>query len=214
MNNQQNHATQLIIYTCSICNQEITTKQYSFLCHQHFEPNHWVHKKCTSTLIKDYHPAWTCPLHTSVITTPATPNSAITPSSHKSNATHQSKSQISPPSISASHPNPPTKKKNHNLKILKLNINGIKNKTAELRQLLIEENIDVAVIQETRLHHSSKTPSIPNYSFTRQDAQSKQQPNPKPVVVALLLTSKKIFPTPIQHRMHYQTSNPKPPQYH
>src|SRR5206468_5419507 len=42
-------------------------------------------------------------------------------------------------------------------------------KTHELKQLLTEQNIDVAVIQETRLHPDTKTPQIPNYSFTRQD---------------------------------------------
>jgi len=64
-----------------------------------------------------------------------------------------------------------TTQKDKNLKILQLNINGIKNKITELRHFLNEEDIDVAVIQETKLHPSSKTPSIPNYSFTRQDRQ-------------------------------------------
>src|SRR5688572_27454104 len=59
--------------------------------------------------------------------------------------------------------------KNQNLKILQLKINGIKNKIPELQQLLAEESIDVAVIQETRLHPSSKTPTISNYSVIRQD---------------------------------------------
>src|SRR5437867_8046154 len=34
---------------------------------------------------------------------------------------------------------------------------------------MTEQNIDVAVIQETRLHPDTNTPQIPNYSFTRQD---------------------------------------------
>src|SRR5688572_27880493 len=60
-------------------------------------------------------------------------------------------------------------KGNQNLKILQLNINEIKNKIPELQQLLAQESIDVAVIQETRFHPSSKTPTIPNYSVIRRD---------------------------------------------
>src|SRR5688572_12298796 len=53
-------------------------------------------------------------------------------------------------------------KRNHNLKIFQLSINGIRNKIAELQQLLVQETIDVAVIQETGLHPSYKTTKIPN----------------------------------------------------
>ena len=72
---------------------------------------------------------------------------------------------------------------NHNgiLKILQLNINGINNKMAELQQFLNEENIDVAAIQETRLHPLNKTPEIKGYSCTRKDrplpASSKAKTN-------------------------------------
>src|SRR5437867_6271915 len=52
---------QSIIYECSICNKEITDKHYSLLCHLQSDTNHWIHKKCTKTVIKDYHPAWKCP---------------------------------------------------------------------------------------------------------------------------------------------------------
>ena len=58
---------------------------------------------------------------------------------------------------------------NRTLKILQLNINGINNKLAELQQFLNEENIDIAAIQETRLHPSNKTPEIKGYSCTRKD---------------------------------------------
>src|SRR5206468_3858453 len=86
------------------------------------------------------------------------------------------------------------KKCNHNLKILQLNINGIRNKATELQQLLIEENIDVAVIQETRLQPSSKTPTIPNYSFTRQDRHTTTSAKPKTIGGGLIICIKDNLP--------------------
>jgi len=62
--------------------------------------------------------------------------------------------------------------KNPKLKILQLNINGIQNKTMELQKLLTDQNIDIALIQESKLNSSSKTPYILNYSNSRQDRQN------------------------------------------
>jgi hypothetical protein len=65
------------------------------------------------------------------------------------------------------------------LKVLQLNINGVRNKITELKQLLTTENIDVAVIQETKLHPSIKTPEIQNYSSSRQDRPGLDPSNPR-----------------------------------
>ena len=200
-NHHQQHLTnQSVIYECSICNKEITDKHYSLLCHLQSDTNHWVHKKCTKTAVKDYHPAWKCPLHTSTTTSLAASIPINIIPSHNSNPTRQSKPQIpqskpksSPPSTNASPPNP-GKKCNHNLKILQLNINGIRNKATELQQLLIEENIDVAVIQETRLQPSSKTPTIPNYSFTRQDRHTTTSAKSKTIGGGLIIYIKDNLP--------------------
>src|SRR5688572_9028620 len=92
--------------------------------------------------------------------------------------------------------------------MLQLNINGIRNKSVELQQLMSEENIDIALIQETRLHPSTKTPTIPNYSFTRH---VQHQPNPKPTAAASSPTSKKTYPAPTQHP---HTSRSRVPNHH
>jgi hypothetical protein len=66
--------------------------------------------------------------------------------------------------------------KNQIIKILQININGIQNKSLELQYLLNNQNIDIAVIQETKLNPTAKAPVIPNYSYLRQDRQ-----NPDPL---------------------------------
>ena len=161
-------STSTTTYICPICNKPITTRQYSLLCNHLQSPTHWVHKKCTSASIQNYHPAWTCPLHSHNQTSPTSSNSPTAPPPHSSKATHPHSQQI-PPLAAGNPPPKTTSKMNKHLKILQLNINGIKNKSMELQQLMTEENIDIAVIQETKLHPSTKTPTIPNYSFTRHD---------------------------------------------
>src|SRR6476619_7036121 len=47
--------------------------------------------------------------------------------------------------------------RNKQLKTLKINVNGIQNKTAELQQLLTQENIGILTIQETKLNSTNKT---------------------------------------------------------
>src|SRR6187399_1709995 len=44
------------------------------------------------------------------------------------------------------------KTKNKTLKMVQININGIQNSLIELHQQLIEQSIDIALIQETKLH--------------------------------------------------------------
>jgi len=40
------------LFICTICNDILTTKQYSFLCNLQFNHEHWVHKKCTNTEVQ------------------------------------------------------------------------------------------------------------------------------------------------------------------
>ena len=58
------------------------------------------------------------------------------------------------------------------LRVLQLNINGLRNKTSELSCILAEYQIDVAMIQETKLDQSTRDPSIPGYSMVRKDRDS------------------------------------------
>ena len=154
-------------FICSICNKQITNRHCSFRCN-HPTSNHWVHQKCTTSLINDYNDNWTCPSHPQNINTPITAKTATTTqpinipaTCQPKSKTHSSHSKTPPHNMNPSH--------NRTLKILQLNINGINNKIAELQQFLNEENIDIAAIQETRLHPSNKTPEIKGYSCTRKD---------------------------------------------
>src|SRR5688572_30848705 len=103
----KNNTTHATTFTCSICNQLITPKQYSLFCNTHLSLKHWVHKKCTTTTLNDYHPAWTCPLHTQLTTTPPPPNTITTPPIPI--LTHQPKPQIQPSPTTLHHPKPNSK---------------------------------------------------------------------------------------------------------
>ena len=67
------------------------------------------------------------------------------------------------------------KPKNQALKIYQLNVNGIQNSIAELQQELKEQNIDIALIQETKLHPDTKDPIIPDYTTYRLDRPIKDK---------------------------------------
>ena len=70
---------------------------------------------------------------------------------------------VSPPALTPSRP------QNNILNILQINTNGIRNKIMELRELLHEQHIHIATIQESRLTTTSTTPSFPGYTTLRQD---------------------------------------------
>ncbi|KAH7724145.1 CBR-HMR-1 protein [Aphelenchoides avenae] len=53
--------------------------------------------------------------------------------------------------------------------VLQLNVNGLKNKAKELEALLVEQDILVAVLQETKLGPKQKTPKFSNYTIVRKD---------------------------------------------
>ena len=68
------------------------------------------------------------------------------------------------------NPGPPTRETHTRpLNILQININSIKKKVSELRHLLERENVHVALIQETKLTHSTPTPTLKKYSCLRRD---------------------------------------------
>ena len=58
--------------------------------------------------------------------------------------------------------------------ILQFNANGIGNKVMELDVFLEQHNVKVAVIQESKLTGTSKTPSFRNYTTVRKDRHHDQ----------------------------------------
>ena len=60
------------------------------------------------------------------------------------------------------------------LRILQWNCDGIGNKMIELRKRAIDQNLDVILIQETKLDPTNKTPAIPGYAPFRTDRKNKK----------------------------------------
>ena len=60
----------------------------------------------------------------------------------------------------------------HNINILQHNIDGLKSGHAQLKQYMHQNNIHIAIIQETKLTSKHTTPTISEYTPIRQDRQT------------------------------------------
>ena len=67
-----------------------------------------------------------------------------------------------------------SKTKHKEIRILKLNANGIRSTVEELKHLLLTTQPDVVAVQESKLNPASRTPKIPNYTAIRTDRKHKQ----------------------------------------
>jgi hypothetical protein len=150
-------------WICDICTRTISQKQCSVRCNT---CNKWVHLKCTPlTSTRQYTSNFIC-AH------------CIPPNPPVNN----------PPS----HSGEPSSKSIPHINILQYNINGINNKTDELAHTLQTNNIHIALIQETKLKHTNKTPSFPDFVAIRSD-----RPGNKGGGGLLTLMHKTISHTPI-----------------
>ena len=73
--------------------------------------------------------------------------------------------------IVSTQPLPP---KDKHIVILQININGIRNKIEELKNLVHNTQPDITTIQETKLTQKAKTPKIPQYTTICTDREHKQ----------------------------------------
>lgn len=62
-----------------------------------------------------------------------------------------------------------TKAKERTIKILQLNIDSLLSKFDELKEFIVRHDIDVFVLQETKMIKTDKMPKIPGYSIERLD---------------------------------------------
>ena len=60
------------------------------------------------------------------------------------------------------------------LNIMQLNIDSLKSKVVELRHFLKEQDVDVFMLQETKLVKKDKLPKIPGYTLVRDDRKPKK----------------------------------------
>jgi hypothetical protein len=149
------------VWTCIICDKQITNRQTSFRCNYE---DHWVHQKCTNTNTRQYTNSWVCSIH-SAQTSPD--RQKRLPSLNKTPPSGPPDPQ---PDIPLPNNRPNGQKKTiKNLNILQININGLNKKIDELSILATEQEIDILTIQETKLKTTSKTPNLPNYTPVRLD---------------------------------------------
>ena len=64
-----------------------------------------------------------------------------------------------------------THKRKLNLKILQININCIKNKIADLEQLIAQDKPDIITVQETNLQSKDRTPALQGFTASRADGR-------------------------------------------
>ena len=131
-------------YPCGVCGQNVTWHGISYLC---TGCNRWVHRRCSGlNRVVDYnHQTWIC----SKCVENSTP------------------AVLQPPSPPA--PAPLTRFQQIRGHFLQFNTNGILNSHQQLTQLLKDQNILIACIQETKLTDTSSLPPFPNYAVLRKD---------------------------------------------
>ena len=103
---------------------------------------------------------------------------------HENNAWTCEKCDYSPPPGTDSIPTvqpkdgagPKRTGSKRNLRGLQWNADGINTKVAELNKLVTELDIDVVLIQETKLTSRSKTPKIHGFTAVRQDRPNTEFP--------------------------------------
>ena len=93
------------------------------------------------------------------------------PPTHKPYAQPMRGYQTPTPVQSLPHPSPNnrTNTRTHNINILQLNIHGIRNKIEQLTHFMNTNNIHIALLQETRLRQTHKTPAIKHNTPRRRD---------------------------------------------
>ena len=76
-----------------------------------------------------------------------------------------------PPPNNPSQPSPNnrTNTRTHNINILQLNKDSIRNKIEQLTHFMHTNNIHIALLQETKLRQTHKTPAIKHYTPLRRD---------------------------------------------
>ncbi|XP_076062668.1 uncharacterized protein LOC143037903 isoform X1 [Oratosquilla oratoria] len=176
-------------YTCPTCSKPITSSRQTKGSVQCNMCKNWAHLTCTTLAdTNQYTNTWTCstcppvtplpppqpqptPLPTPNFPLPLPPISTPLPLSPISPFPPSDPDPT--PSPLPPQPQPQTATyntyKTHNINILQHNIDGINTKKHELEHFLKQHNIHIAILQETKLRHSHKTPSFHNYTTIRQD---------------------------------------------
>ena len=142
------------IFSCSVCDLEVSRKGYSFLCPS---CHCWLHKPCSQLRsITSYLRIWFCPSCSLTQSTTVSPSVCRLPRRLRTTPPFH----LLLPSV-ASHISPSPC-------ILQFNCNGIRHCAAELSDFLHANNITVTSIQETNPNVNSSF-AIPNFTIVRRD---------------------------------------------
>ena len=152
------------VWVCDLCQAVITRRQYSVLCNH--PSSHWVHKSCAQVQLNNYNSTWTCQLHTPNQNAPQTnatgsPQAAITSQQPITNSPASNQHQVT------------ANRKDPNVIIIQLNINGLTRKIEELEQIIRDQKADIVTIQETKLTPKAKTPTMEGFTAVRLDRSHK-----------------------------------------
>ena len=139
------------LYPCGVCDSNVTWRGTSYLC---TDCQRWVHARCSGLARSSLYGqgTWRCPVCCAGQASPLS-----SPSQH----------HHSPPASPTPNPGPDQiQNRGH---FLQFNTNGILNSQQQLLQLLQDQNILIACIQETKLTETSILPPFPNYTTIRKD---------------------------------------------
>ena len=141
-------------------------KRCSGVQQRHNIPDGWLCLRCHPTHNMTQHPPISPPplgtaglLSPPPLSPPPTPPPVVSPPA--------SFHPPSPPTTNTARATPPQQ----HLRVLQLNIDSITSKFQELRGLLRDSKIHIAVIQETKLKSKNHTPKFPGYTTIRHDRQ-------------------------------------------
>ena len=149
-----------VIWICYLCHKQINKKQTSIRCN-HTHNTHWVHLKYTHIQQRQYKPDWRCTIHTPTQNVTRTPSTDNTTPHHKQTTTHPLTNNNQP--------------KDKNTVILQININDIRNKIEELKNLIHSTQPDIISSQYKKQNpHRKLQPKIPYYTTIRTDREHKQ----------------------------------------
>jgi hypothetical protein len=158
-------------WSCNICNKRIAKTQFSIRCNH--TSQHWIYLACSNITLKQYkeHLNWTCQSHTNTKTQSIvhTTQTSTVPTRNKTLHKQQQNK-----TLHKQQQNKTQKQNTQKLKIVQLNVNGIKNKITELIELAKQLKPEIITIQETKLKNTDKTPKIPHYTAARLDRTDRQ----------------------------------------
>ncbi len=176
------------VYICPVCLVKLKTNSTSVQCNNCLE---WVHHRrqnnCSELIsTKDYDKSYKCP---SCRTNPTLLSAALPRLPIKNYLSHPASQHLHTPPSSSPPPPPPSsppppppssppppintnQDNEYDLNILQWNCNGISSKLTELSDFIHQNDIKIAVLQETKLGKKSTNPNLPNFTLIRKDRTS------------------------------------------